>query len=83
MLYELKARETINDAHHCPRICFTPREWQVLLRMVEGWTDEHIALELSITVYTVRKFVGNILAKTESQSRTEAAVKVIRWGLIE
>ena len=61
----------------------TPREMAVLSEMTKGWSDTQIAESLGITKFTVNKHVGSILIKTNSRSRTGAAVRAIREHLVD
>jgi PAS domain S-box-containing protein len=60
----------------------TLRELTVLHKMATGRSDKQIAAELMISHYTAQKHVANILAKMTGSSRTEAAVRAVREGLI-
>ena len=60
----------------------TQREVEVLQLIAAGKTDREIADELFISVRTVGYHVGNILNKTTSTNRTEAATYAGRIGLI-
>lgn len=60
----------------------TPREIDVLMKIVEGQTDEKIAQVLGISEYTVKKHVRKILAKLHLRNRVQAAVKAVRMGLV-
>ena len=59
----------------------TQREVQVLRLVATGKTDREIADELIIGVRTVTTHVSNILGKTRSANRTEAAAYAARNGL--
>ncbi len=59
----------------------TQREVEVLQLIAAGKTDREIAEELFISVRTVGYHVGNILNKTTSSNRTEAATYASRNGL--
>ena len=59
------------------------RENAVLVLMAEGLTDKEIALNLGMSPYTVNKHVGAILRKLNVASRTQAAVRALRSGLIQ
>jgi DNA-binding NarL/FixJ family response regulator len=50
--------------------------------LADGFTDKEIAARLGISVSTANKRVGQALRKTSSASRTEAAVKALREGLV-
>jgi len=60
----------------------TEREQAVLKLVAEGASNEQIATTLVISIHTVRKHVGNILAKLAVASRTEAAARARRLGLL-
>lgn len=60
----------------------TPRELDVLSLLAEGLTNKAIALHLEISEYTVKFHVNTIFRKLGAQSRTEAAVRAARLGLI-
>jgi len=51
----------------------TPRERDVLGRLVRGLSNKQIAAELALQPGTVRIHVSNILAKLGAENRTEAA----------
>jgi DNA-binding NarL/FixJ family response regulator len=61
----------------------TPRQLDVLRLLSEGFADKEIADRLGVSLYTVNKHVGTILLKLDTRSRTEAAIKAIRKGLID
>ncbi|HUG16305.1 MAG TPA: AAA family ATPase [Thermomicrobiales bacterium] len=58
------------------------RELDVLRLIVNGRTDREIAGALFISPRTVGSHVGSILAKLGTNSRTEAAARAIREGLV-
>jgi two-component system nitrate/nitrite response regulator NarL len=60
----------------------TARERQVLACVAEGQMDREIAVQLSISLSTVKTHVRNILAKLHATSRHQAALMAIREGLI-
>jgi DNA-binding CsgD family transcriptional regulator len=57
------------------------RELEVLRLIAAGRSNTQIATELTITLNTVQSHVSNILAKTGSTNRTEAAAYAHRQGL--
>lgn len=59
----------------------TPREIEVLGLVAAGKSNQDIADELFISFNTVTNHVGNILGKTGSSNRTEAAAYAIVRGL--
>jgi DNA-binding NarL/FixJ family response regulator len=60
----------------------TPREIEVLERVVEGATNKEIAEALVITENTVKIHLRNILEKLHVQNRIQAAVYAVREGLV-
>ncbi|MFQ6026272.1 MAG: helix-turn-helix transcriptional regulator [Dehalococcoidia bacterium] len=60
----------------------TQREVEVLRLLSAGKTDREIAEELFVSVRTVGGHVSNILKKTNSANRTEAAAYAALHGLI-
>jgi two-component system nitrate/nitrite response regulator NarL len=61
----------------------TPREIEVLERVVEGATNKEIAEALSVTENTVKIHLRNILEKLHLQNRIQAAVYAVREGLVD
>jgi DNA-binding CsgD family transcriptional regulator len=60
----------------------TEREVEVLRRIAAGKTDREIAEALFISVRTVTTHVSNILNKTSTANRTEAATYTAQHGLV-
>ncbi len=60
----------------------TPREVEVLQLLAEGLSNRAIALQLRISEHTVKFHINSIFGKLGVQSRTEAAVRAARLGLI-
>jgi two-component system nitrate/nitrite response regulator NarL len=60
----------------------TPRELEVLQLLAEGISNKAIAYQLGISEHTVKFHVNAIMTKLNAQSRTEAAVRAARLGLI-
>jgi DNA-binding NarL/FixJ family response regulator len=61
----------------------TGKDLDVLRLLVEGFADKEIAYELGLSVFTINKSVQAILRYTDATSRTQAAVKAIKQGLVE
>jgi len=61
----------------------TGREQEVLGLMVKGLTNIEIAERLTISRFTVKKHVSNILAKLGTASRIEAVALAIQNRLVE
>jgi DNA-binding NarL/FixJ family response regulator len=60
----------------------TPRESEVLQLLAEGLSNRAIAYRLGISEHTVKFHVNAIMNKLGAQSRTEAAVRATRMGLL-
>ena len=62
---------------------FSEREQQVIEHLIQGKSNKQIALALGISVRIVEFHLGNIYARLEVSSRTEAAMKLSKDGLWE
>ena len=60
----------------------TFREFMTLDLIADGLSDKEISTKLGCSRFTVNKHVTNILAKLGARSRTEAAVRAVREGLL-
>jgi DNA-binding NarL/FixJ family response regulator len=60
----------------------TARERDVLVLVAEGRSNRDIGRMLSIGERTVQTHLGNVLAKLELASRTQAALWAVREGLV-
>lgn len=63
------------------RVALTQKERDVLRLLGEGLSNRQIAARLFITEFTVKKHVGQILAKLEVPDRTQAALYANATGL--
>ena len=61
----------------------TFREFTVLHFVAAGRSDKEIGIELAISPLTAQKHVSNILAKMDASSRTAAAARALREGLLD
>ncbi|MFN2291164.1 MAG: LuxR C-terminal-related transcriptional regulator [Anaerolineae bacterium] len=68
--------QRVQDSPGAKGAGLTPREWQVLNLIQEGYTNQQIADELVIEVGTVKNHVHNILRKLGVNSREDAAAYV-------
>lgn len=60
----------------------TPREREVLQGVVDGLTNQAIAVQLGISQTTVRSHVSSILAKLQVTNRTQAALIAQKRNLL-
>jgi DNA-binding NarL/FixJ family response regulator len=60
----------------------TNRELEVLHLVVDGKTNQEIAIVLGISTKTVEKHLGEIFTRLGVASRVEAAVQAVRGGLV-
>jgi DNA-binding CsgD family transcriptional regulator len=65
-----------------PQVELTAREREVLACLVAGMSNQQVASALGISVRTVTVHVSNLLRKTSSASRTEAALWAVRHDLV-
>lgn len=71
----------INEARRGPTV--TTREREVLTQIAAGLANKEIAAKLSISEFTVKRHVGQILDKMDVNDRAQAVVEAIRRGLVE
>lgn len=77
------ARQAVRSAsgtrrHTRPAYLLTPREREVLRRIVAGQGTSQMAGEMCITASTLRTYVKNLLAKLGAHSRLQAAALAAR-----
>lgn len=65
-----------------PRYDLTPRETEVLRRIVAGQSTAQMSVEMDIAVSTLRTYVKNLLTKLGTHSRLQAAALASREGLL-
>lgn len=61
----------------------TGREREILQSLADGLSDKQIADRLSIAPRTVRTHMSNILGKLEVDSRLQALVLALRYGVVQ
>jgi DNA-binding CsgD family transcriptional regulator len=66
-----------------PDAALTRREMQVLGLLAEGASNKSIALQLGISVHTVKFHVASLLEKFEAIGRTDAVTQAVRLGVIQ
>jgi two-component system nitrate/nitrite response regulator NarL len=72
-----------NPAHSARPNLLSPRELQVLCLLAEGLSNKQIARRMSISAYSTKRHVANLLAKLNCPNRTMAVVMAMRQGLIK
>jgi transcriptional regulator EpsA len=80
ILHNLKSNANVSPAH--ANRTLTVRELEVLAWVCEGKTSTEIASILGIASSTVRNQIQSILVKLRVSTRSQAAAKAIRKGLI-
>lgn len=61
----------------------TARESEVVQLLAEGLSNKQIASRLDISEHTAKFHIGRILDKLDSDTRTEAVVRAVRYGLVK
>lgn len=64
-----------------PFDALTPRERDVLRLIAAGNSNKEIGRQLGLSVGTVKGYVSTILAKLDSEDRTQAALLAVKHGL--
>ncbi|PQA59057.1 response regulator transcription factor [Siphonobacter curvatus] len=59
------------------------REWEVLMQVSKGLSNEEIAEKLFVSTNTVKTHLGNLYAKLEVKRRTQAVEKARLLGLLQ
>ena len=60
----------------------TAREREVLALLVDGATNQEIALRLSVSIYTVKSHIRSILHKLDAENRNAAAQRAVQLGIV-
>jgi len=76
-VWRIHRENVLEDARR--RYALTNRECELLGRVLHGESSAEIAAELSIALATVEWHTKRLLAKTESQNRTQMACRVLGW----
>jgi DNA-binding NarL/FixJ family response regulator len=82
MLEEFRRMSYQMPADDSEILDLTPREQEVLSLVAQGKADKEIAIELSISVNTVKSHLRNLLSKLQVSSRREAARLAKNKGLL-
>jgi two-component system, NarL family, nitrate/nitrite response regulator NarL len=68
-----RRRQKVAQPREDPLAALTPREREVLRRIVEGQNTRQMAREMKVAVSTLRSYIKSILAKLGAHSRIQAA----------
>jgi DNA-binding NarL/FixJ family response regulator len=60
----------------------TAREKEILSLIAQGQNNREIAEKLSISLFTVKNHVSNIIQKLAVEDRTQAAIVALKKGLV-
>jgi two-component system nitrate/nitrite response regulator NarL len=71
-----------NDIHRLARY-LTPREREVLCRLVGGADTNGVARAMGVTPTTARSHIQSVLKKLGAHSRVEATAAAVRHGLVD
>jgi len=87
-LHPTIARKLINELKRPPELTpaqaiLTDREVEVLKLVAQGFTNQEIADRLTLSEWTVRTHVRNILDKLHLANRTQAALYALKEGLAD
>ncbi|MBI4336567.1 MAG: helix-turn-helix transcriptional regulator [Chloroflexi bacterium] len=59
----------------------TPREQQLILLVMGGYSDKEIAGALHLSINTVKNHLANVRRKLHARSRSQAVATVLQWRL--
>lgn len=65
--------------HNLERYALSPRECEVVMLVLYGYSNRRIADQLFLTEYTVEDHFKRIFAKLGVRSRTALAAKILGW----
>jgi DNA-binding NarL/FixJ family response regulator len=66
-----------------PVSVLTSREREVLRQLVDGLSNEEIAMSLNVSEATVKKHLGRVMTKLHLDNRVQLAVYSVREGLVD
>ncbi len=78
----IPARKMSRATFRAQHANLTQREYEVLKLVVDGKSNQQIAVELTISEHTAKAHVCNIIQKLVVDDRTQAAVKALKEGLV-
>tara|TARA_Y100001949_G_scaffold146204_1_gene129691 strand:- start:1150 stop:1566 length:417 start_codon:yes stop_codon:yes gene_type:complete len=60
----------------------SPREYDVLIKIAEGYSNQEIADQLFVSENTIKTHVSNLLGKLHAKRRTEAVKQGKAYGIL-
>ena len=78
----IPARKMSRATFRAQHANLTQREYEVLKLVVDGKSNQQIAIALTISEHTAKAHVCNIIQKLVVDDRTQAAVKALKEGLV-
>ncbi len=82
ILSEFSRTTPATPAEKQQAIHLTDRELEVLQLIANGATNRQIAVELNISIHTVKNHVHHILEKLDAENRREAIEVAVKKGLV-
>ncbi len=77
LLERVQRRDAV--AHNLERFALSPRECDVVMLVLYGYSNRRIADQLFLTEYTVEDHLKRVFAKLAVKSRTALAAKILGW----
>lgn len=78
----VRSRRRVRPDPGTPLDKLSPREKEIVTRIVRGESTRQMSLAMSVTAETVRTYVKNVLAKLGAHSRLQLAALASRDGLL-
>lgn len=75
-----------NDAvirQRCEQIGITDKTYQVLLWLAKSKTNKEIAVELNVSVHTVKAHLAKLFERLQTSNRMDTVMEAIRLGLVK
>lgn len=78
-------RRTVPNGQRCPNLArsLTPREREVLARLVQGESTSAMARSMGVRLSTTRSHIDSLLIKLGVHSRLEAIALAVREGIVD
>ena len=72
----------IADTNTLTRLNISPREYEVLVLIAKGHSNQEIATQLYLSLNTIKTHISNVFMKLDVQRRTQAIQKAKELGLL-